>query len=352
MLYSKKDYVTLSLLAAEYDDYGRYSKEKIKLHLLIKIFKISLAENINIFNVPEHQLNELIEASFDKNSRYYKNRVDNSKTVLLNDSLINELRKNAVKEIKLAKENNIDFLCYEDDRYPKRLKDIELSPPVIFYIGNLPSAKELTNSYAVIGSRKIDEIGKKIAHSFGRILSENNYWNISGLAEGADTYGHLGSLETNGLTGAILAHGLNEDIYPPSNTSLAKKILEKGGFLMSELPPSISTASHFFTRRDRLQSGLTNGVLVVETGKKGGTLHTVNYALKQEKFVGVWQPENIDDHNDYILGNLMLLGLIEPSKNFKIKSKSKLSKITAVKNKDDIKKLLKKSDDQTQMKLF
>ena len=352
MLYSIEDYFTLSLLAVEYDDYGRYSKPLIKLHLLTKVFKTSIGQELNVFEINKEKTSNLIEDSFDKSSRYYENRVNNTKNILLDKNLLMRLRRKAMSEIELAEENNISYYTFEDKKYPKRLKEIELSPVMIFFKGDLPEGIELKNSYAVIGSRNIDEIGKKIAHSFGKILSENNYWNISGLAEGADTYGHLGSFSANNLTGAVLAHGLAESIYPSSNKKLADKILDSGGFLMSEVPPSIKHAAHFFTRRDRLQSGLTNGVLVVETGKKGGTLHTVNYALKQDKFVGVWQPDEIDESNEYILGNLMLLGLIEPSKNFKIKSKSKLSNITAIKSKEDIKKLFEKTSRDHQMKLF
>lgn len=352
MIYNIEDYFTFSLLAAEYNDYGRYSKPLIKLHLLTKVFKTSIKQELNIFEINEKELIILIESSFNKSSRYYENRVKNSKNIFLDQALLTKLRNKAVSEIELAEENKIKYYTYEDNNYPKRLKKIDLSPVIIFVKGNLPEEEKLKESYAVIGSRDIDEIGKKIAHSFGEILSKNNYWNISGLAEGADTYGHRGSLNANNLTGAVLAHGLAKPIYPPSNENLAEKILDSGGFLLSELPPSIKEAAHFFTRRDRLQSGLTNGVLVVETGKKGGTLHTINYALKQDKFVGVWQPENIDKTNENILGNLMLLGLMEPDKNFKIKSKKKLNKITAIKNKKDIESLFKKRNEDDQMKLF
>ncbi|MFW6281745.1 MAG: DNA-processing protein DprA [bacterium] len=352
MLYTKKQYFMLSLLAAKYDEQGRYKNPIIKLHLLTSVFKNSLDNNINIFEVNDEKLQKLIENTFNKESRYYKNRVRNSKQVLLDTEIIEEIENQSVKEMGFCDKEEISFLTYEDKKYPERLRKIELSPVIIFYKGKFPKDKELKNSYAVIGSREIDEKGKQVAYSFGRLLSENGYWNISGLAEGSDAYGHLGSVKTQGLTGAILAHGLAEPIYPSSNNNLADKIINSGGFLLSELPPSIKVQSHFFTRRDRLQSGLTKGVLVVETGEKGGTLHTVNYALKQNKFVGVWKPSDYNDKNEYIKGNLMLLQILKPTNKFKIKSKKKLNKIIAIRDKDDILKLLDNETNTGRADLF
>jgi len=343
MLYNKNQYFMFSLLAAENTNYGRYNKPLIKLHLLIKIFKNSIEDKKNIFELSDDELNVFIEETFDKNNRYYSNRVKNSKNVFLDKKIINKIRKQSDIERMLCKEHKISFLTYEDKNYPDRFKNIDLSPIMIFYKGQLPKDKELKNSYAVIGSRDIDKKGKQIAYLFGKLLSENNYWNISGLAEGSDAYGHLGSIQTNGLTGAILAHGLAEAIYPSNNKNLAEKILKKDGFLMSELPPSTKIQKHFFTRRDRLQSGLTKGVFVVETGKKGGTLHTVDYAIKQNKFVGVWEPSNYEESNEHIKGNLMLLRKIKTSKKFKIKSINKLNKIKPIKDKKDILKILNKN---------
>jgi len=352
MLYTKKQYFMLSLLAAKYDDSSRYKNPILKLHLLTSVFKNSIDNNINIFEENKENLEKLIENTFNKNNRYYKNRVKNSKRVFLDTEIIEEVKSQSINEMDLCDNKEISFLTYEDKKYPDRLKKIDLSPVMIFYKGNIPKDEELEKSYAVIGSRKIDEKGKQVAYSFGKLLSENGYWNISGLAEGSDAYGHLGSVKTQGLTGAILAHGLAEPIYPSSNNNLADKIINSGGFLLSELPPSIKVQSHFFTRRDRLQSGLTKGVLVVETGEKGGTIHTVNYALKQNKFVGVWKPADYNDKNEYIKGNLMLLQILDPTNKFKIKSKKKLNKIIAIRDKDDILRLLDNETNTGKADLF
>jgi len=316
MIYTKKEYFVFSLLAARYEDYPNYSKPLIRLYYLVKLFKTSLEKEVNLFDLNTKKLSAFIEETFDKNSNYYKNKVKKTKEVFFNRNLFQELKNQAEKEMKLCREKNINCVFYEEEKYPDKLKNIGLSPIMFFYKGYFPSDKELEKSFAVIGSREIDQKGRQIAYSFGKTLSENGFWNMSGLAKGADTWGHLGSLKTEGLTGAILAHGLAEKIYPKENTNIANNILKTGGFLMSELPPSTETTSHYFVRRDRLQSGLTKGVLVVETGVKSGTLHTINYALKQERLVGVWKPK---EENKCVKGNLMLLRVIELGDNFKIK---------------------------------
>ena len=350
MLYTEKEYFVFSLLAARYEDYSNYSKPLIRLYYLVKLFKTSLEKEVNLFDLNTKELSEFIEETFNKNSNYYKNKVQKTKEVFFNRSLFQDLRKQAEKEMKLCRKKNINCVFYEEKKYPDRLKDIDLSPIMFFYKGYLPSNKESEKSFAVIGSRDIDQKGRQIAYFFGKTLSENGFWNISGLAKGADTWGHIGSLRTENKTGAVLAHGLAEEIYPKENEKIADIIIKSNGFLMSELPPSTKTAPYYFVRRDRLQSGLTKGVLVVETGIKSGTLHTVNYALQQGKLVGVWKPK---EENEYVKGNLMLLGMIEPTDNFKIKSKNKLKKIKAINNKEDLKELLnKKNLNEKQLSLF
>jgi len=350
MLYTKKEYFVFSLLAARYEDYSNYSKPLIRLSYLVKLFKTSLEKEVNLFDLNTKKLTKFIEETFDENSNYYENKVQKTKEVFFNRSLFQELKKQAEKEMELCKEKNISCVFCEEEKYPNRLINIDLSPVMFFYKGYFPSSKELEKSFAVIGSREIDKIGMKVAYSFGKTLSENGFWNISGLAKGADTWGHIGSLRTKNKTGAILAHGLAEEIYPKENEKIADIIIKSNGFLMSELPPSTKTAPYYFVRRDRLQSGLTKGVLVVETGVKSGTLHTINYALKQGKLAGIWKPK---EENEYVKGNLMLLGMIEPTDNFKIKSKNKLKKIKAIKGKEGLKDFLyKKTFVKNQLNLF
>nr|WP_282580149.1 DNA-processing protein DprA [Natroniella sulfidigena] len=232
--------------------------------------------------------------------------------------------------MRLCQEYEIKYITYQEQVYPTLLKEIKLSPIILFYQGQLPTDQELERSLAVIGAREVEELGAKLAYQVGKKLSEEGWWNISGLAAGCDRAGHQGSLAGGGLTGAVLAHGLASEIYPPENEKLAAEILEAGGFLLSELPPSTEPLAHFFKWRDRLQSGLARGVFVVETARRGGTLYTVNYALRQGKKVYVWDPQEQQLPEEMIEGNLILLGSKDAPDNFQVSSKQKLEQVIGV----------------------
>jgi len=108
---------------------------------------------------------------------------------------------------------------------------------------------------------------------------------VSGLARGCDTAAHVGCLAAEGQTVAILAHGLNT-IYPPENYGLAEQIIEMGGCLLSEYPPNERPKPKYFVERDRLQSGLSGGVIIVETDLKGGAMHTARFCVEEKKPLG------------------------------------------------------------------
>lgn len=329
MLYTQKDYMKFSLIVSDYEQ-KKYPQPKLSLPILTTLFQHSLKQEVNIFSCSKQQGEKLIATAFDHN-QYYENRVKKTKQIFLNQDYLNNLRSRVEHELELCQEHNINYLGYESEEYPAPLREIDLSPIMLFYQGQLPSDEELKQSLAVVGSRNCEQYGQNIAYSAGRILSEHGWWNISGLATGCDTNGHWGSLEADGLTGAALAHGLAADIYPKQNKDLAAEIIDQDGFLLSEVVPSASTAPHFFKWRDRLQSGLTRGIFIVETGKTGGTLYTANYALRQDKQVYVWEPTTPSIlPEDKIEGNLMLVGLKEPSDNFKIKSQQRLNEINSI----------------------
>ena len=346
MLYNKEDYMKFALIVSDHEGQINYPKPKLKLNLLTALFQNSLHKNLNIFNSSLKERERIITTAFKQNS-YYQNRVQKAKQVFLNEEYQSKLASQVEPELELCQEHNINYVVYESKDYPTPLDQINYPPLMLFYQGQLPSDAELEKSMAVVGSRDCEEYGQNIAYSAGEILSQHGWWNISGLANGCDTQGHKGSLEAQGLTGAALAHGLAADIYPPENKELAIKIIDEKGFLLSELPPSTPPAQHFFKWRDRLQSGLTRGIFIVETGQSGGTLHTANYALRQGKSVYVWEPTTPSIlPQDKIEGNLILAGLKEPPANFKIQSEERLKKITSLscprKLKDEFDKLQRK----------
>ena len=205
---------------------------------------------------------------------------NNMKKILNIFDRINLYKIEVEKIIKNCEEKNIKIFYYSYENYPKSLINIKESPYVIFVKGNLPSNEELEKSFAIVGTRKPSKEGIDFARDIGQYLSKNNIYNISGLALGIDTEGHNMSLQK---TGAILGQGLDLAIYPRENIKLAEKILENNGFLLSELIPQKEISLFSLIKRDRLQSALTSGIVIAETGIKGGTVNTFKYAREQKK---------------------------------------------------------------------
>lgn len=240
-------------------------------------------------------------------------RVENALLYFLSkDGILNlkKLKSRVDEEFEICEKEEIKYIGYFSKNYPKNLKELKDPPFMIFYRGYFPDENELEKSLAIIGSRKPEEkYGQEVAKRMGILLAQNNWWNISGLALGCDESGHRGSLEGDGKTGAILGQGLATPIYPKENKTLAERILRKNGFLMSELPPTTSNLSIFFILRNRLQSGMTRGIFVVQTGRSGGTLHTIKYSLEQERKTIIWDPGHIEELKevDEVLGNKILI---------------------------------------------
>lgn len=184
------------------------------------------------------------------------------------------------KEIDNIRRKGIDLLSIEDDKYPWRLKNIYDPPFVIYTKGSFRNS----NMYlSIVGSRKCSAFGRVIAREFSKKLSQQGVGIISGLARGIDTEAHIGALDGDGFTCAVLGCGC-DIIYPPENANLMSAI-EKDGYIISEYPPGTQPFSWNFPARNRIISGLSDGVLVVEASEKSGALITVDYALEQGKEV-------------------------------------------------------------------
>lgn len=201
-------------------------------------------------------------------------------------SEIEEAINKADKIIEDSLKQNIQIVTYLDEDYPKRLKTIIDKPTVLYYKGNIECLNK-KDTVAIIGTREPTEYGVKIARNVGSSFGKRDYVVVSGLALGCDMYGHEGCLDENGTTVAVMPCGL-DTVYPAKNKPLAEKILDKGGCLISEYPIKTRVFKNFFVERDRLQSGLSDGVFVIETGEKGGTLHTVGYALEYKRVVACY----------------------------------------------------------------
>ena len=156
---------------------------------------------------------------------------------------------------------------------------------------------------AIVGTREPTQYGAESARKLGGIFAKEGFVVVSGLATGIDAQAHKGALDANGMTIAVLAHGLHT-VYPPENKKLANKILDKNGALVSEYPWDKNSSRYSFVERDRIQSGLSLGVFVVETGIGGGTMHTAGFCKKQNRKLIVLSPEDFSEKQQ---GNTKLI---------------------------------------------
>ena len=168
--------------------------------------------------------------------------------------------------------------------YPKQLRNIYAPPLKLYVLGNKEILKQ--KAIAIVGARKATEYGKKVAFQFAKDLCEKGINIISGLAIGIDTYAHIGALQPKctGKTIAVLGSGLDE-IYPKENIDLVKQIIKSGGCIISEYHIGTKPKKLNFPQRNRIISGLSRGVLVVEASEKSGSLITADFALEQGREV-------------------------------------------------------------------
>lgn len=171
-------------------------------------------------------------------------------------------------------------ISINDENYPKKLLNIKNPPKELYVLGNLPDFNKKIVS--IVGARNCSEYGSTVAKSISKIFSKNNVQVISGLALGIDTCGHLGALEVEKPTFAVLGCGVNI-CYPTYNHNIYEKILEVGGGIISELPNDTPPLPYNFPLRNRIISGLSDVIIVVEAKKSSGSLITADFALEQGK---------------------------------------------------------------------
>jgi DNA processing protein len=180
----------------------------------------------------------------------------------------------------LSQKHNVKIISRDHPDYPKSLLGIPDPPALLHVLGNVDALNK--DCIAIVGTREPTAYGLKAAKKLGSLFAENGYVVVSGLAEGIDSAAHRGALEACGLTVAVLAHGL-DTVYPTQNKKLADEILGNNGAIVSEYPWGTKINRSFFVERDRIQSGLSLGVFVVETGVTGGTMHTVKFCKDQKR---------------------------------------------------------------------
>jgi len=171
------------------------------------------------------------------------------------------------------------IICFDDGRYPKQLKEISNPPLLLYCQGDI----SLLNNpqIALVGSRNCTPYGQEKSYQFAAELVQSGFTVTSGLALGIDGFAHQGALDAGGKTIAVLGTGLN-NIYPKRHTKLALQVIDNG-LLVSEFWPNSPAIPSNFPRRNRIISGLSLGVVVVEASKRSGSLITARYANEQNR---------------------------------------------------------------------
>ena len=215
-----------------------------------------------------------------------------------------ENKENLKKQIDDIQEQNIKIITIKEKEYPQLLRTIYDYPVSIYVKGN----EKILNgpTIGIVGCRQSTAYGEKVAQYFAYNLSKRSINIISGLAKGIDSQSHIGAIKAKGITIGVIGSGL-DIVYPKENQYLYDKIIRENGAIVSEYPLGVKPEKMNFPARNRIISGMSKGILVVEAKKKSGTLITVDFALEQGRDVYV-VPGNIDEMNSVGTNDLIKQG--------------------------------------------
>ncbi len=249
-----------------------------------------------------------------KEFKSVENIYDASKNLLskfLSDVQVNNLLQSKElskykEEYERLRERNINIIYWGHSEYPNKLYNIYDSPTLLYVKGKInDSINSYNSNIAIVGSRKLSVYGREITEYFGKRFATSGINIVSGMARGIDSIAHMSTLKAGGYTIAVLGSGINVP-YPQENTELYAMI-EKEGAIISEYGLDVSPNPGYFPMRNRIISGLSDGVLVVEAQKKSGSLITTDYALDQGKQVYA-VPGRLLDKNSEGTNNLIKTG--------------------------------------------
>jgi len=183
-------------------------------------------------------------------------------------------------EASLTK-RGISCLIWNDPAYPKFLSEIPQAPPVLYLIGEIKAQDDL--AFAIVGTRNVTGYGRQVTKDTAECLAASGVTIVSGLARGVDAIAHQAALDAGGRTIAVLGSGVDV-IYPPEHRKLAEAI-SRNGAILSDYPPGTKPDGINFPPRNRIISGLSRGVLVVEAGERSGALITAKFCVEQGREV-------------------------------------------------------------------
>ena len=269
-------------------------KRKLEFYLTLVLSELNLSKQKQIIFTYD-SINQIVTRGYDKLIAGILTQEEYNKVV---DVATSGAIKHHLEGLKL---NNIGIICIDDEFYPECLRQIHEPPCVLYYKGDISLL--LTDCIAIVGSRNCSRYGSDQAKLFASELCKAGFTIVSGLAEGIDSCAHLGALEVKGKTIAVMAGGLN-NIYPPTNTNLAKRIVDNGGLLISENPPTFIPKTYSFIQRNRIIAGIILGVFSPEMGQKSGAMHTINFANDEGRQIFVL-PGNVTNTTNAGTNNLI-----------------------------------------------
>lgn len=276
-----------------------------------------------ILNLPKKEVrNFLLEGDILQYQYKYNIDIEKYSDKLIDKSFVNKCIESAKNIIDLSKKYGIDIIPINNRRYPEILKTID-NPPAILHIKGKSITKTDQKAIACVGTRNASTFGISAVKTIVKPLVKEKFIIVSGLATGIDAESHKMCLDNNGRTIAVLAHGLDQ-IYPKENAELAKRILDNNGTLVSEYPVGTRVDKFRFVDRNRIIAGLAKGTIIFESKEKSGSMHTVNFAFKNNRPVFCPVPTYIKES---VLG---LVKLIETKQGIPLYNKNDYRKIINV----------------------
>ncbi|MGL6167750.1 MAG: DNA-processing protein DprA, partial [Fusobacteriaceae bacterium] len=279
-MYSKDDMILWSMINSMVLDVGRLEVLAFSPENLFQVFKKSRELGINIFKENYKDTLEVLNSLKDNPEK------EKIRNLLCDFKLLRSLKKGVDSEKIIIAEKNIKMMTYFCSSYPEKLRSCKIPPYVLYYKGEDIDSEKLNFSIGIVGTRYPEGEGiYEFTEEIIKNLKAELQYNISGLAIGCDSIGHNITLNYKIKNIAILGEGLGREIYPKENSDLSERILNCGGTLLSEIPPSLSVKGVYLLQRNRLQAYLTKDLLVLETGNKGGTITTIKAAFSEKRKV-------------------------------------------------------------------
>lgn len=237
-----------------------------------------------LYEVNEHELLEVLDGVKKSQKRRIVEGIQEYRGNPREDSLD--------KRLSMAKSMGIRVVKISNEGYPANLREIRDAPPLLYVLGRIP---QTWRAVAVVGTRNPTKYGKEFSEGISREIARRRWVIVSGLARGIDTFAHKGALESGRVrpkpTVAVVANGLDK-VYPPENKELFREIAAKGA-VISEHPIGTSVSAANLVARNRITSALSVAIIVVETGKRGGTTHTIHYADVQKREIFYAKPKDV-----------------------------------------------------------